>query len=155
MNSLQRKNQLNYFWSNYYIMILVYFTVGSTSSGSAFVIAPNLGTKILSEYFTGAAPPILCSWSYSQIGCSTPLYSRSVSLIGSAYLFLYISFCFGFNKLLTNLTSLCQHLQYRMHLAVKNLINLPTGFMTMSLTSSFQANSSSLFKTQDTTRWAA
>ena len=26
--------------------------------------------------------------------CSTPLYSRSASLIGSAYLFLYISFCF-------------------------------------------------------------
>ncbi len=93
-------------------MILVYFTVGSTSSGSAFVIAPNLGAKILSEYFTGSAPPILCSWSYSQIGCSTPLYSRSVSLIGSAYLFLYISFCFWFNKLLTNLTSLRQHLQY-------------------------------------------
>ncbi len=96
----------------YHIMILVYFTVGSTSSGSAFVIAPNLGAKILSEYFTGSAPPILCSWSYSQIGCSIPLYSRSVSLIGSAYLFLYISFCFWFNKLLTNLTLLRQHLQY-------------------------------------------
>jgi hypothetical protein len=27
----------------YHIMILVYFTVGSTSSGSAFVIAPKLG----------------------------------------------------------------------------------------------------------------
>ncbi len=93
-------------------MILVYFTVGSTSSGSAFVIAPNLGAKILSEYFTGSAPPILCYWSYSQIGCSTPLYSQSVSLIGSAYLFLYISFCFWFNKLLTNLTLLRQHLQY-------------------------------------------
>ena len=26
--------------------------------------------------------------------CSTPLYSRSASLIGSAYLFLYISLCF-------------------------------------------------------------
>ena len=34
------------------------FTVGSTSSGSAFVIAPNLGAKILSEYFTGNAPPL-------------------------------------------------------------------------------------------------
>ncbi len=44
--------------------------------------------------------------------CSTPLYSRSASLIGSAYLFLYISFCFWFNKVLTNLTSLHQHLQY-------------------------------------------
>ncbi len=44
--------------------------------------------------------------------CSTPLYSRSASLIGSAYLFLYISFCFWFNNLLTNLTSLRQHLQY-------------------------------------------
>jgi hypothetical protein len=39
-------------------MILIYFTVGSTSSGSAFVIAPNLGAKILSEYFTGNAPPL-------------------------------------------------------------------------------------------------
>ncbi len=94
-------------------MILVYFTVGSNSSGSAFVIAPNLGAKILSEYFTGSAAPILWSWSYSKIGCSTPLYSWSASLIGSAYLFLYISFCFWFNKLLTNLTSLHQHLQYR------------------------------------------
>jgi len=45
----------------YHIIILVYFTVRSTSSGSAFVIAPNLGAKILSEYFTGCAPPILCS----------------------------------------------------------------------------------------------
>jgi hypothetical protein len=42
----------------YHIMILIYFTVGSTSSGSAFVIAPNLGAKILSEYFTGNAPPL-------------------------------------------------------------------------------------------------
>ncbi len=33
----------------YHIMILVYFTVGSTSSGSAFVIAPNLGTKTIFE----------------------------------------------------------------------------------------------------------
>ena len=42
----------------YHIMILIYFTVGSTSSGLAFVIAPNLGAKILSEYFTGNAPPL-------------------------------------------------------------------------------------------------
>jgi hypothetical protein len=42
--------------------------------------------------------------------CSTPLYSWSASLIGSAYLFLYISFCFWFNKLLRNLTPLWQHL---------------------------------------------
>jgi hypothetical protein len=33
----------------YHIMILVYFTVGSTSSGSAFGIAPNLGTKTIFE----------------------------------------------------------------------------------------------------------
>ncbi len=32
-------------FATYHIMILVYFTVGSTSSGSAFVIAPNLGAK--------------------------------------------------------------------------------------------------------------
>ncbi len=30
-------------------MILVYFTVGSTSSGSAFVIAPKLGAKTIFE----------------------------------------------------------------------------------------------------------
>ncbi len=67
-----------------------------------------------SEYFTGSAPPTLYSWSNSQIGCSAPLYSRSGSLIGSAYFSLYINFCFGFNKTLTNLTSLRQHhLQYK------------------------------------------
>ncbi len=33
----------------YHIIILVYFTVGSTSSGSAFVIAPKLGTKTIFE----------------------------------------------------------------------------------------------------------
>ncbi len=66
-----------------------------------------------SEYFTWSAPPTLYSWSDSQIGCSAPLYSRSVSLIRSAYFSLYINFCFGFNKTLTNLTSLRQHrLQY-------------------------------------------
>ncbi len=53
------------------------------------------------------------SWSDSPIGCSAPLYSRSGSLIGSAYYFLYISFCLRFNKSLMNLTSLHQHhLQY-------------------------------------------
>ncbi len=66
-----------------------------------------------SEYFTGSAPPTLYSWSNSQIGCSAPLYSRSSSLIRSAYFSLYINFCFGFNKTLTNLTLLRQHhLQY-------------------------------------------
>ncbi len=33
----------------YHIMILVYFTVGSTSSGSAFIIVPNLGAKTIFE----------------------------------------------------------------------------------------------------------
>ncbi len=51
-----------------------------------------------SEYFTGSALPILYSWSDSPIRCSAHLYSRSGSLIGSAYLFLYISFCFGLKK---------------------------------------------------------
>ncbi len=63
------------------------------------------------RHFTRSAPPLLYSWSDSPIGCS--LYSRSGSLIRSAYYFLYISFCFRFNKSLTNLTSLHQHhLQY-------------------------------------------
>ena len=67
------------------------------------------------RHFTRSAPPLLYSWSGSPIGCSTPLYSRSGSLIRSAYYFLYIiSFCFRFNKSLTNLTSLRQHhLQYK------------------------------------------
>ncbi len=33
----------------YHIMILVFFTVGSTSSGSAFVIVANLGAKTIFE----------------------------------------------------------------------------------------------------------
>ncbi len=65
------------------------------------------------RHFTQSAPPLLYSWSDSPIRCSAPLYSRSGSLIRSAYYFLYISFCFRFNKSLTNLTSFCQHhLQY-------------------------------------------
>ncbi len=45
--------------------------------------------------------------------CSAPLYSWSGSLTGSDYFSLYISLCFRLNKLLTNLTSSCQHhLQY-------------------------------------------
>ncbi len=36
-------------YSAYHIMIFVYFTVGSTSSGSAFVIEPNLGAKTIFE----------------------------------------------------------------------------------------------------------
>ena len=66
-----------------------------------------------SEYFTGSAPPILYFLIRFSIWCSAPLYSWSGSLIGSAYLFLYISSCFEINKTLTNLTSLRQHhLQY-------------------------------------------
>ncbi len=65
------------------------------------------------RHFTWSALPLLYFWSDSPIGCSAPLYSRSGSLIGSAYYFLYISFCFRFNKSLTNLTLLRQHhLQY-------------------------------------------
>ncbi len=45
--------------------------------------------------------------------CSSPFYSWSAFWIGSAYLYLYISFHFRLNKPLTNLTSLHQHhLQY-------------------------------------------
>ncbi len=66
------------------------------------------------RHFTPSALPLLYSWSDSPIRCSAPLYSRSGSLIRSAYYFLYISFCFRFNKSVTNLTSLRQHhLQYR------------------------------------------
>jgi len=73
------------------------------------------GAKIFWRHFTRSAPPLLYSWSDSPIRCSAPLYSRSGSLIESAYYFLYISFCLRFNKSLTNLTSLHQHhLQYIM-----------------------------------------
>jgi hypothetical protein len=65
------------------------------------------------RHFTWSAPPLFYSWPDSPIGCSAPLYSRSGSLIRSAYYFLYISFCFRFNKSHTNLTSLrLHHLQY-------------------------------------------
>jgi hypothetical protein len=64
-----------------------------------------------------------------SIGFSAPLYSRSGSLIGSAYLFLYISFCFGINKTLTNLTLLRQHhLQYTGGLAVTQGLLLPSSY---------------------------
>jgi hypothetical protein len=56
-----------------------------------------------------------------------PFYSWSASLIGSAYLFLYISFCFRFNKTLKNLTSLRQHhLQYTGGLAETQGLLLPS-----------------------------
>jgi len=71
------------------------------------------------RHFTWSAPPLLYSWSHSPIGCSAPLYSRSSSLIWSAYYFLYISFSFRFNEALTNLTSLRQHhLQYTITLHI-------------------------------------
>jgi len=58
-----------------------------------------------------------------------PLYSRSGSLIGSAYSFLYVSFCFRFNKTLTNLTLLCQHhLQYTGGLAETQGLLLPSWY---------------------------
>jgi hypothetical protein len=68
------------------------------------------------EYFNGSAPPTLYSWSYFSVGCSAPFYSWSASLIGSAYLFLYINFCLRFNKTLKNLTSLRQHLLHYSYL---------------------------------------
>ena len=78
------------------------------------LMTSTFGAKIFWRHFTWSAPPLLYSWSDSPIGCSAPSYSWSGSLIGSAYYFLYISFCFRFNKSLTNLTSLRQHhLQYK------------------------------------------
>jgi hypothetical protein len=43
------KRNISLIDDTYHIMILDYFTVGSTSSGSAFVIAPNLGSKTIFE----------------------------------------------------------------------------------------------------------
>ncbi len=51
--------------------ILLYFVVGSTWSGSAFVIAPNLGTKTIlsqSQFEDDSSPYI--SWSSSSIRIS-------------------------------------------------------------------------------------
>ncbi len=85
------------------------------------------------RHFTWSAPPLLYSWSDSPIRCSAPLYSRSGSLIGSAYYFLYISFCFRFNKSLTNLTSLRQHhFQYTL---------VPGRRLARNASSQFQFNS--------------
>ncbi len=67
------------------------------------------------RHFTRSALPLLYSWSDSPIRCSIRLYSWSGSMIGSAYHLMHTSFCFRFNKSLTNLTSLRQHhLQYIM-----------------------------------------
>jgi hypothetical protein len=46
---IQRMSDYDPIGATYHIMILVYFTVGSTSSGSAFVIAPKLGAKTIFE----------------------------------------------------------------------------------------------------------
>jgi hypothetical protein len=74
----------------------------------------------------------LHSWSDSPIGCSTPLYSRSGSLIGSAYYFLYINFCFRFNKSVTNLTLLRQHhLQYKTSMKKVTGTKTPPNFETI------------------------
>ena len=72
-------------------MILVYFTVGSTSSGSAFVIAPILGTKTIFESislwrqllplyflirFTNPDPPYFCKVGKVSYYDISLLYNR-------------------------------------------------------------------------------
>jgi len=111
--------KLNHAWMMLFVSSLfkVSYLIFSFFNDSS-LLAPKY-----SEYFTGSAPPTLYSWSGSPIGCSAPLYSRSDSLIGSAYSFLYISFCFGFNKSLTNLTSLRHHhLQYTVMAKVQKVV---------------------------------
>ncbi len=61
----------------YHIMILVYFTVGSTSSGSAFIIAPKLSSS-RSHFEDDSAPYI--SWSGFPIGSAILLYYLKTSL---------------------------------------------------------------------------
>ncbi len=101
-------NTLSYYATEW-ITTVKSFTVQLSYLIFSFFNDSRLLAPKYSEYFTWSAPPTLYSWSDSQIGCSAPLYSRSSFLIGSAYFSLYINFCFGFNKTLTNLTSLHQH----------------------------------------------
>ncbi len=72
----------------YHIMILFYFVVGSTSSGSAFVIAPNIGAKIIlsRSHFEDNSYPYI-SWSASSIRIShTFVLFKNVTLILINYL---------------------------------------------------------------------
>ncbi len=86
---------------------------------------PLLAPKY-SEYFTWSAPPLLFLDLILQSDAPPLLYSWSGSLIRSAYYSLYISFCFRFNKTLTNLTSLCQHhLQYTATIDLKMSCEYP------------------------------
>ncbi len=69
-------------YRGYHIMILVYFTVGSTSSGSAFVIAPKLGAKTIFESISRwrwLLPPHI-SWSGFPIRSALLLYYLKTSL---------------------------------------------------------------------------
>ena len=91
-------NTLSYYATEW-IMTVKSFTVQLSYLIFSFFNDSRLLAPKYSEYFTWSAPPTLNSWSGS--------------LIGSAYFSLYINFCFGFNKTLTNLTLLRQHhLQY-------------------------------------------
>ncbi len=65
----------------YHIIILVYFTVGSTSSGSAFVIAPKL--SLSGSHFEDDSSPYI-SWSGSPIGSA--ILFKDVTLTWINYL---------------------------------------------------------------------
>jgi len=119
--------KLNHAWMMLFVssLLKVSYLIFSFFNDSR-LLAPKY-----SEYFTGSALPILYSWSDSPIGCSAPLYSWSGSLIRSAYLFLYINFCFRINKWLRNLTSLRQHhLQYNRKKYLKTWKELSIYFLT-------------------------
>ncbi len=76
-----------------------------------FWLAP-FGAKTISLLIKPAPFGAKISWAF-HLKCSSPFYSWSASLDRISLNFLYINSCFGFNKLLMNLTSLCQHhLQY-------------------------------------------
>ncbi len=76
-------------------MILVYFIVGSTSSGSAFVIAPNLGNYLRVDLTLKTTPP--------------PIFLDPVYRSGSTILLYYLKTYFDINKSLRNLTPFRQH----------------------------------------------
>jgi hypothetical protein len=72
-----------YCYAEYHTMILVYFTVGSTSSGSAFVIAPKL--SLSRSHFEDHSSPYI-SWSGFSIRSAILLYYLKTSLWQINYL---------------------------------------------------------------------
>ncbi len=84
------------------------------------------GAKTISLLIKPAPFGAKISWAF-HLKCSSPFYSWSASPDRTSLNFLFINSCFGFNKSLTNLTSLRQHhLQYTGGLAETQGLLLPS-----------------------------